>query len=974
MPTPIFQSSPSPQSLSGLSNSHHTPGGLDGNGNASDTADVSVGNVDDGDEDEEYKNFLNGLILLDGEDGQDDTEEESEEDYTPAKRSLNSDGDFDADSEDDADSEEDDDDDDDDDEDGTEKARIGKLELKELLQGTLQAVAGEAPRVPDGELLSDNESMSRASSISSTAASSPRDLDEQMSPRRLLTRSTSSRRGVPSEASSSKISKASVAAVLSEMYSGEGPADLSDMLHYGMPVKALRLLLARQMSMAAQLLIQVLLQASHRDEQTSTECSHRLFELGNLRQTAVRQAALIEQTFNSADSRRAEEHVQQRLTRARVLQTNTKERGGSVLDVPIYSDVPALLRSIDRATKAVATQITELGDTQSDSETENAPDQQRVHLLSKLGKQSKIVSLDGKMRHWDCLVPTPSYPMSEEAMQNTDPTSLVGRHLFTPAEDDLLLRAVVKLGEGQWQRICTEYLVSKTPDQVQFRFDQMTSIGGNISSNAQIRKFSEYRRLSQDYRNRDQGWQHWEDLSLLRGFAVYGKRWPLVQMYHIPHRGREDIIGRWAHLQHGNLGIKSINKKGQRKSKGVRSRKGNIQARDLKVSANLSMFLQNLLNGNLNTYKEHTERASRAPASISKGRKIEENIHSTTGGNARYEQDTEERSDSDSDAGYEETENSFQLPNPSSAPTQLGHDPIVVTAALAPPLFSRPVKSSSLNSGASPMPPPMGVPLRTGTKPVGHNLLVGRSRPPRPVQGRGGAGNAGAVSSMTASGNNNPNTINLMSAIQNQTRMLQQQQDKINAQMAELRQAQADLKRERTELEQNNAREAQLLERPKEKKRRIVPQAMGKSIAAAQVSAAPRAFADARLAPLATHDELSYSSGGSNSANASASVDTSIHFNKNASDSTQTHQARVQQKWQDVASTESTPVFPQTQKGAANAMQQNGDKPTSKKNGNVAPEGGNGVSSSVKTPKSKSVQASSGIFNRVMNAANKKQP
>ena len=117
-------------------------------------------------------------------------------------------------------------------------------------------------------------------------------------------------------ASNSKTSKASVVDILSEMYCGEGPADLSDVLHYGMPVKALRKLLARQMSMAAQLLIQVLLQASQRDEQISTECSHRLFELGKLRQTAVRRAALIEQTFGNADNRRAQEHVQQRLTRA----------------------------------------------------------------------------------------------------------------------------------------------------------------------------------------------------------------------------------------------------------------------------------------------------------------------------------------------------------------------------------------------------------------------------------------------------------------------------------------------------------------------------------------------------------------------------------------------------------------------------------------------------------------------------------
>ena len=150
--------------------------------------------------------------------------------------------------------------------------------------------------------------------------------------------------------------------------------------------------------------------------------------------------------------------------------------------------------------------------------------------------------------------------MTEET-ETTDSTSLVGRHLFTPTENELLLRAVVKLGDGQWQRICSEHLVSETPGQVQFRFDQMTSANNNVSSSAQSRKFSEYRRLSQVCRNHNQGVQYWEDISLFRGYAVYGEHWPLVQMHHIPHRGREENIGRWAHLQHDNPGVKALPKK-----------------------------------------------------------------------------------------------------------------------------------------------------------------------------------------------------------------------------------------------------------------------------------------------------------------------------------------------------------------------------------------------------------------------------
>ena len=75
------------------------------------------------------------------------------------------------------------------------------------------------------------------------------------------------------------------------------------------------------------------------------------------------------------------------------------------------------------------------------------------------------------------------------------------------------------------------------------------------SSTTRLRKFTEYRRLADEFRKRDQSWQHWEDLALLRGFAIYGERWPLVQMYHVPHRDRNEVISRWNFLQTGNNGI-----------------------------------------------------------------------------------------------------------------------------------------------------------------------------------------------------------------------------------------------------------------------------------------------------------------------------------------------------------------------------------------------------------------------------------
>jgi hypothetical protein len=59
----------------------------------------------------------------------------------------------------------------------------------------------------------------------------------------------------------------------------------------------------------------------------------------------------------------------------------------------------------------------------------------------------------------------------------TDPSSLTGRSLFTPAEDDLLLRGVIGLGESEsaWAAIRRKYLPAKEEQLLQFRFRQMTA-------------------------------------------------------------------------------------------------------------------------------------------------------------------------------------------------------------------------------------------------------------------------------------------------------------------------------------------------------------------------------------------------------------------------------------------------------------------------------------------------------------------
>ena len=50
-----------------------------------------------------------------------------------------------------------------------------------------------------------------------------------------------------------------------------------------------------------------------------------------------------------------------------------------------------------------------------------------------------------------------------------------------------------------------------------------------------------YQRLEANYRNRDPKWSHEEELDLLRGFRVFGERWPLIKIFFLPHRKPQQI-------------------------------------------------------------------------------------------------------------------------------------------------------------------------------------------------------------------------------------------------------------------------------------------------------------------------------------------------------------------------------------------------------------------------------------------------
>jgi hypothetical protein len=337
----------------------------------------------------------------------------------------------------------------------------------------------------------------------------------------------------------STASQSVLSSIVSQLFAGDTP---SEVCVEGMPVDAIRKLVARQMSMATQLLVQILLQADEKSECFTTAYTS-LMELSNLRDTALKKAKLIEmnmQNVNSIRHSHAREQKQQqssqhsqpseseegekthvevverRLTRSGV-GTAVNARSSSVFDIPALTHVQGLFDAIDSSRKAVKAQLIQSGAqpkvpsvTFSDDltgtglllavGTEQAAGQSgsaesassaitpsdaasRARLLSLSSVQTTKIMKASGMRSWSCLAPLSHYPLHEALMLRTDPSSLTGRSMFTPAEDDLLLRGIITLGENAWSRIKTAFLPSKEAQLLQFRFTQMTNLSAPPDSN-----------------------------------------------------------------------------------------------------------------------------------------------------------------------------------------------------------------------------------------------------------------------------------------------------------------------------------------------------------------------------------------------------------------------------------------------------------------------------------------------------------
>ena len=593
-------------------------------------------------EEQTYIKFVNSVFFDDDvfSGYSNPTDEDEDENYEPDCKDGNDD-------------DEDDDDDDDDD-----LVRVQNRELRELVDGCWQTIAGEIPNVSlaatsDGDrraytLSEENKCLKHASIPIDSERDLPIDYcdvacvndnrESEQQPQQWSVDSTTvddntdqdDSAGHRSEDSSSVdnscrirtkhgvipgVGQSAISHLVTKMFSDSEPVDVSV---DGNPVQAIRQLVARQLSMATQLLIQVLLQADDRSD-SFTKAYTSLVELSNLRDAALRKATLVQMNVDNARTiksnmaapisegdmksssysycdedddcdqlllRRdkhassssasvsiirppyhssnsgeasdgvmnisAPQHLERRLTRSSLTLTRGQRSSHSVLDVPALSRIAQLFVLIDQSRKNIKNQQLQL-----QMQTLADPNSWMKSYSLSVIKQ-ELISVVPQIelpRLWTCLLPSASYPLPHTLFASIDPGSLTGRCLFTPAEDDLLLRGASSTVDTQscqqtaamhssssssrWDNVRARLLPNKEPQLLQFRYSQMVSLSSEVK--IEENNFRKFIRYEAEYSARDSKWTHVEELDLLRGFQLFGEKWPLIKIFFLPHRKTHQI-------------------------------------------------------------------------------------------------------------------------------------------------------------------------------------------------------------------------------------------------------------------------------------------------------------------------------------------------------------------------------------------------------------------------------------------------
>lgn len=149
-----------------------------------------------------------------------------------------------------------------------------------------------------------------------------------------------------------------------------------------------------------------------------------------------------------------------------------------------------------------------------------------------------------------------NYPLRPDfvAGRISDTSSLFNRALFTPAEDDLLLRGLIMWSQSpsassssndvMWDTIQEKLLPSKERQLLEFRYSQLIH-----SDEAEGDRFRKYLKLLKDRKRNIRNWTLEEDIDLLKGFQVFGSdKWHMINLYFLPHRPRRELKNRWAYL------------------------------------------------------------------------------------------------------------------------------------------------------------------------------------------------------------------------------------------------------------------------------------------------------------------------------------------------------------------------------------------------------------------------------------------
>jgi hypothetical protein len=259
---------------------------------------------------------------------------------------------------------------------------------------------------------------------------------------------------------------------------------LSEVCVEGMPIDTIRKLVARQMSMSLQLLLQMLLNSENHSNCFNTSYTN-LMELSNYRESSIKKIELMKINIQNVTS--YQNNMLTNSSSITIVNANEKRltRGGinryfntsggaarttSIFDVPALTQVSVLFDLIDDSRSNILTEFNrdqshsnENSNNSSNnsssikynpnrksikrksSDINSRDDLTNLRIIKLNSIKQQVVKIWGQlnMRIWTCLLPSSSFPLSLEINKRNDPSSLTGRSFFTPAEDDLLLRGLI---------------------------------------------------------------------------------------------------------------------------------------------------------------------------------------------------------------------------------------------------------------------------------------------------------------------------------------------------------------------------------------------------------------------------------------------------------------------------------------------------------------------------------------------------